>query len=186
MKCPFATWVPAAPENFSADKITHDFAVIHVAQGTNQGGIDAWFHNPHAVVSAHFSISKLGVIHQHVDTDQMAYHCAEWNGKAIGIEHLGLSGQHLTVFQRRSLKRLLLWINKAHGTRLVFTNDPHDPKGGVIGHGKIPEGTLSHPNCPGWPILSDVSSMLRRLIPRNPVANPVPVAQPTQGYQRPA
>ena len=173
-----AKWMGSVPADFSTNKITHLFIVEHVAQGDNQTGIDAWFHNPKAQVSAHFSISKLGIVHQYVDTDQMAYHCAAWNDKSIGIEHLGMTGQHLTVFQKVAQKNLLKWINATHGTRLVYTVDANDPKGGVIGHGKIPEGALSHPSCPGQPILDDIQAILLSLAPPAPKPVPKPVPKP--------
>ncbi len=169
MRCGFAKWVGAHPTNYSTDRITHEFAVIHIAQGTSQSGIDAWFNEVHpppgGPTSAHFSISKLGVLHQHVDTAETAYHCGGWNDRAIGIEHLGYSGQWLTLLQRRKLKRLLTWIHAEHGTRLAYVVNPYQAKGGVIGHGKIPEGALSHPNCPGQPVLAQVENMLRATRP---------------------
>jgi len=169
---PGARWMGANPADYSTQKITHQFIVEHIAQGDFQTGIDAWFHNPKAQVSAHFSISKLGVIHQYVDTDQMAYHCVDWNPKSIGVENLGMSGQHLTFFQKSSQKKLLQWLHAECGIRLVYTVNPNDPKGGVIGHGKIPEGSLSHPNCPGDPVLADVSVIVKGL--SNPVKPPLP------------
>ena len=173
-KCPFAKWMGASPQDYSTQTITHQFIVEHIAQGDFQTGIDAWFHNPKAQVSAHFSISKLGIIHQYVDTDQMAYHCVDWNPKSIGIENLGYTGHHLTFFQKRSQKKLLQWIHNTCGTRLVYIVDPNDPKGGVIGHGKIPEGALSHPDCPGDPVLSDVIKILRGMAVPVPPPAPLP------------
>lgn len=162
-KYPGAKFVGANPADYSTQKITHQFIVEHIAQGEFQTGIDAWFHNAQAQVSAHFSISKLGVVHQYVDTDQMAYHCVNWNPKSIGIENLGYSGQHLTILQKMAQKKLLKWINATHGTRLVYITDAYDAKGGVIGHGKIPEGTLSHPNCPGLAVLADINVIVKGL-----------------------
>jgi len=169
---PGAKFVGAATADYSTQKITHQFIVEHIAQGEFQTGIDAWFHNPKAVVSAHFSISKLGVVHQYVDTDQMAYHCAAWNDKSIGIENLGYTGQHLTLFQKRAQKKLLKWINATHGTRLAYITNPNSSKGGVIGHGKIPEGALSHPDCPGYAVLFDVQAIVKSLAPPAPPKYP--------------
>jgi hypothetical protein len=162
-RCPFATWTPAAPENFSAQAITPTFIVEHVAEGWSQGGIISWFKNPRAQVSSHFSISLLGKLCQHVDTNQMAYHCAQMNDKTIGIENLGYNIFGLRFFQKRTQKKLLAWIKAEHKIRLELTFNQNDPKGGVIPHGKINEGALSHPNCPGQKIINDVHKILDQM-----------------------
>jgi hypothetical protein len=162
-RCPFATWTPAAPENFSTQAITPTFIVEHIAQGLSQSGISSWFRNPTAQVSAHFSISLLGHINQHVDTNETAWHCANLNDKAIGIENLGYSGHHLTFFQKRAQKKLLAWIHEEHRIHLALTFNQNDTNGGVIPHGKIDEGTLSHTDCPGQPVINDVHDILIKM-----------------------
>ncbi len=157
MRYPDAQWVGAAPEDFSVGHIGHRRIVIHIEQGS-ESGTDNWFHNPASYVSAHFGNPRVGRLQQFVDTDQMAYHCAQWNGDSIGIEHEGYSGQRLNANQLKNLRALLLWIREVHKTPLNFVTTPYLP--GVIGHGHLPEGTLSHPNCPGGPILVQVNSLL--------------------------
>jgi len=171
---PKAQWKGCSTKNYSTQAIQHKFIVVHVAQGDNQGGIDAWFQNPNARVSAHFSIAKDGTVHQYVDTAQMAYAEMDHNINSISIEHLGYTGDHLTAQQKAADKELFAWIHATHGIRLVRTHNPSDPLGGVIGHGELGVGGGNHPQCPGTNILSDVTNLLNG----NPPKPPVPVTHP--------
>ena len=121
-------------------------------------GTDGWFHNPKAQVSAHFGVGKDGTVYQWVDTAETAYHCAQWNSVAIGVEHEGQSGEALTPAQLTASKALFTWLSAITGVPLVYTEDPNGT--GVIGHGKLPEGDLSHPLCPGDPILGQFETWL--------------------------
>lgn len=136
--------------------------VIHVAQGNNQSGIDAWFRDPKAQVSAHFSIARNGDVHQHVGIHRIAWHCAGDNDVAIGIEHLGYSGGRLTQRQLNASIKLLEWL---HGefphVPLHRTASPH--ASGVIGHGELGVFGGDHPDCPGTPILYQFNVALRPL-----------------------
>lgn len=171
---PKAKWIGCNANNYSTQKIQHKFIVIHVTSGDNQSGTDAWFQNPKAIVSAHFSIGKDGTVHQYVDTDQMAYAEMDHNGTSISIEHSGMSGDHLTPQQLASDKELLAWIHATHSIRLVRTHNPADPNGGVIGHGELGVSGGNHPNCPGANILSDITNLLAG----SPPKPPVPVTHP--------
>jgi N-acetyl-anhydromuramyl-L-alanine amidase AmpD len=159
---PKAQWHPADAANYSTDKITHKFIVIHVESGT-ESGTNAWFQNPKAQVSAHFGVAKTGQVFQFVDTDETAWAEAELNGESISIEHEGLTGDSLTPQQIAADKELLEWIHATHGTLLKMTFNQNDPAGGVIPHGKINEGALSHPECPGQPIINDIETLLGTL-----------------------
>ena len=151
---PKAKWVPASPSNIGGplDRSRVRLFVVHVAQGNNQSGIDAWFKNPAAQVSAHFSVSRYGVIHQHVELDRIAWAEAGYNDVAWSIEHLGYSGHRMPVLQLRASLRLL---------RFLHEQAPHiplhrvaSPNGtGVIGHGELGVIGGDHPDCPGVPIL---------------------------------
>ncbi len=157
---PKAKWVGCNTKNYSTQAIQHKFIVIHVAQGANQSGIDAWFNDPKAIVSAHFSVAKDGTVHQYVDTNQMAYAEMDHNINSISIEHLGFTGEHLTPQQEAADKELFAWIHATHGIRLVRTHNPSDPLGGVIGHGELGVSGGNHPDCPGVNILADVTHIL--------------------------
>ena len=176
---PKARWAPCSPANFSTGRITnYKRAVVHVAQGSATSCIN-WFNNPKAQVSAHFLNPFVGPIVQFVDTAYTAWHCAQFNGESIGIEHEGMSGEHLNANQKANLRNLFIWLHKTHGIPMVYTADPN--VSGVIGHGKLPEGALSHPNCPGFNILADTNVTVKRLgaslsalsQPVKPVAVPV-------------
>jgi N-acetyl-anhydromuramyl-L-alanine amidase AmpD len=135
--------------------------VLHVAQGADQSGIDAWFRDPLAQVSAHFSISRSGVVHQHVPLGRMAWAERDYNDVAISIEHLGYSGQILTRRQLKASLALLTWLHSE------FPNVPlrrtARPMGtGIIGHGELGVAGGDHPSCPGEPILNQVAAALGR------------------------
>ena len=173
---PQAQWVGADPHNWSGGAIQHRFIIIHVEQGT-ESGTAAWFHNPAAQVSSHFGIAKNGHLQQFVDTNQTAYAEGPFNGDGISIEFEGYSGEHLTPQQLATLRQLLNWIHLTHKTPLVLTFDPNGT--GVIPHGKLPEGALSHPDCPGQNIINDVHALLNQM-----AENPLPSLPPSH-VQRP-
>lgn len=160
---PRAKWTPAAPSNYGGDLDPSKVRlfVVHVAQGSNQSGIDAWFSDPAAKVSAHFSVSRFGQVHQHVSLRFMAWHCAAYNDVAVGIEHLGYSGQKLTRLQRSASLNLLSWLHAQ------FPQVPLRVTGLATGHGVTAHGWLGelggdHPSCPGSPIIDQFEAAYRR------------------------
>lgn len=162
---PKAKYVPANPANVGGvlDPVLVRLFVIHIAQGWYQSGLDAWFANPAASVSAHFSISRLGVVHQHVPLTRVAWAEMEYNNVAWSIEHLGYSGDKMPYLQRRASMRLIWWLHEqAPHVPLKRTGDPNGH--GVIGHGELGVAGGDHPDCPGWPILAQFNIGLR---PRN-------------------
>jgi len=159
---PRAKWVPASALNIGGmlDQSKVRLFVVHVAQGSNQSGIDSWFRNPRAEVSAHFSISRLGIVHQHVNLNRVAWAEMDYNDVAISIEHLGYSGHKLTTLQLRAAKRLLRWLHWHYPhVPLHRTGDPLGT--GIIGHGELGVAGGNHPDCPGWPILAQFNRALR-------------------------
>jgi len=162
-----AKWVGCSPANYSTDRIAPVRLVVHIAQSSTLSGIIAWFENPdhgsQGPTSAHFGNPRwlFGRMVQFVDTDEMAYHCAQWNGTSIGVENVGYSGQRLSLGQRIRMKRLIKWANEVHAIPVVYTGDPSVH--GVIGHGKLPEGYLSHPYCPGEPVLADINTIVHQI-----------------------
>ena len=156
-----AKYVPADPANHGGTLIAADvrLIVVHVAQGSSQSGIDAWFADPKAQVSAHFSIVARGVVHQHVPLTVMAWAERDYNDVAISIEHLGYSGKKITRPQLRASMRLIEWLH------VQFPQVPlrrtADPIGnGVIGHGELGVAGGDHPSCPGAPILDQFDRAL--------------------------
>jgi N-acetyl-anhydromuramyl-L-alanine amidase AmpD len=146
--------------------------VIHIAQGANQSGVDSWFNDPAAKVSAHFSISRTGVVHQYVKLDWVSWAEQDYNDVAISIEHCGFSGQTLTARQLAASTKLLTWL---HGqfphVPLVRTANPNGT--GVIGHGELGIPGGDHPDCPGNPVLGQFDRALR-LYPARPSVTRLP------------
>jgi len=159
---PRAKLVPASLANVNGPLKSADVRlfVLHVAQGNNQSGIDAWFRDPAAKVSAHFSISRLGVVHQHVGLHTTAWAEADYNDVAISIEHLGYSGRKLWRRQLAASMELLAWLHEQFPhVPLKRTGNPAGR--GVIGHGELGVAGGDHPDCPGWPILAQFNVALR-------------------------
>lgn len=103
------TVIGCHPGNFRAGRqgLRPKAIVIHIIVGS-QSSADDWFNNPASGVSAHYSVSKAGVIHQYVDPDDTAFHAGNvasptWAGierrpdgsflnpnlYTLGIEHEG-------------------------------------------------------------------------------------------------
>jgi hypothetical protein len=134
--------------------------VVHIAQGNNQSGCDAWFQDPAAQVSAHFSVSRMGVVHQYVDLDRQAWAEENYNDMAISIEHMGYSGDKLTWLQLRASVRLLRWLHEVFpAVPAVRVGSPSSR--GVIGHGELGVPGGDHPDCPGTPVLYQFNVALR-------------------------
>lgn len=181
---PGAKWVGANPSNYSTGRITPKFIVIHIMSGTLEG-TNAWFNNPAAQVSAHFGVGRNGEVVQYVDTEETAWAEAQLNGVSISVEHEGFSGQSLTPQQLSADKALFKWIAETHGIHLAMTYDQNSPTGGVIPHGKINEGPLSHPDCPGDPVIANIEALLRIMdapppssVPVKPTSHPAPAPKP--------
>jgi len=158
---PKAKYVAAYPGNIGGtlEPYLVRLFVLHVAQGSSQSGIDSWFRDPVAKVSAHFSVSRLGVVHQHVPLNRRAWAQANYNGVAVSIEHLGYSGQRLTRLQLRASLKLLTWLHEQyHHVPLRRTANPNGT--GIVGHGELGVVGGDHPDCPGLPILHQFGAAL--------------------------
>jgi len=83
---------PAHTSNYTVGRNHQsvELLVIHVSQSSVRS-MNSWFANPAANVSAHFGISKFGIIYQYVDTNDTAWHSGrrDINQRSIGIEHEG-------------------------------------------------------------------------------------------------
>lgn len=159
---PRATFVPITIENVGGalDRSRIRLIVVHVAQSSTQSGIDAWFKNPAAQVSAHFSVSRTGIVHQYAPLSALVWAQANYNDVAVSIEHVGYSGQRLTRRQLRASLALLAWLHEQlPSVPLRRTADPNGR--GVIGHGELGVVGGDHPDCPGWPILAQFNVALR-------------------------
>jgi N-acetyl-anhydromuramyl-L-alanine amidase AmpD len=100
-----AVWTPSP--NFAKGRkgFTPIAIVIHIMQGS-LSDTDSWFGTPKSKVSAHYGISRAGVVHQYVAESDTAWHAgtvdaptwrlittgANPNLYTLGIEHEGQTG----------------------------------------------------------------------------------------------
>jgi N-acetylmuramoyl-L-alanine amidase len=94
-----------APRNFRAGRSNHEVegVVIHLIDGS-QTSCDATFLNNGLTnpVSAHYSISKTGVIHQYVQEQDTAFHAgklvrATWQGLKLGTDESPVNPNLYTI-----------------------------------------------------------------------------------------
>lgn len=150
------TQAPANPGNFAAHASGREVlrVVIHVEGGSEPGTI-AWFKNPNAHVSSHYSISRSGQIFQHVAEKDIAwaqglpYPC-RWvdetkdprprvnpNQYCVSIEHEGDAITPWPAEQVAATARLVADICHRYGLPIDRTH--------VVGHHEIYAGHI----CPG-------------------------------------
>jgi N-acetylmuramoyl-L-alanine amidase len=83
------------------------------------GSLFSFFNSPAAQVSAHFWVSKTGVIEQYVDSDAVAWHAKQLNGTYCGVETEGCTtapyAEPLTQEAINALARLYAEGNKRYG-----------------------------------------------------------------------
>jgi N-acetyl-anhydromuramyl-L-alanine amidase AmpD len=92
---PTAIWRPAASANFGSRPagIPIDCVVLHATVGSLSATL-AWFSNPTSGVSAHYVVTKSGVVYQMVEESMRAQHAGassyqgrtDFNDFSIGIE----------------------------------------------------------------------------------------------------
>lgn len=159
-------WLGAHAHNYAEDRdgIRPEALVLHIAEGF-LAGMDAWFANPTAGVSAHFGVGKAGEIHQYVRVEDTAF--ANGNREqgytarlidenpgvnpnkwSISIEHEGRTGETLTPAQWAASTRLAAWLCEsvllpyAGQTGFVVSRDR------ILKHADIAPQTRGR--CPGW------------------------------------
>jgi N-acetylmuramoyl-L-alanine amidase len=129
--------------------------VIHIIVGS-QASADNWFNNPAAQVSAHYSVSKRGEIHQYVDPEDTAFHAGivvspKWPGiehkpdgtflnpnlYTLGIEHEGMPEDYWTAAMYDASSRLVRMLSDKYSIPL----DPNH----IIRHCDI----RANKTCPG-------------------------------------
>ena len=125
--------------------------VDHITAGLMPGCL-SWMRNPAAKASAHYLITRAGVIYQLVKEADTAWHAGEvkrpsWrlydgtnpNRYTIGIEHEGKAGDALTEAQYQAT----LWLHR----QLVQKYGIPADQDYIIGHYRI--DSVNRPNCPG-------------------------------------
>jgi hypothetical protein len=167
---PAAQWRPI-PVNYTPASISPNLLIEHIMEGT-LSGTDAWFRNPAAQASAHFGVGKDGTVYQWVDTSDVAWHAANANGRSIGVEHEGYSGQALTPAQLNATAKILAWAAGVHPVPLVLAaNSSSD---GLAWHGLGGATWGNHPDCPGPPIVAQLPAILAQAQGGSP-PSPAPV-----------
>ena len=158
-------WIGAHPRNFDRGRagIVPEAVVLHIAEGS-LAGMDAWFNNPTAGVSAHYGVGKAGEIHQYVAIDDTAFANGIVEGGytarlidenrninpnrwTVAIEHEGRTGDLLTLAQFDVSTRLTAWLFQryllAGGASGVAVDRDH-----ILMHRDITP--RSRARCPGW------------------------------------
>lgn len=92
--------------------------VLHHAVAN--GSLWSFFNNPSAQVSAHFWVSKTGVIEQYVDTSVVAWHGRDLNSRYVGVETEGCTqgpayAEPMPDAMRDGLARIYAEGNRRHG-----------------------------------------------------------------------
>lgn len=130
-----------------------DCIVIHVTEGDAQSA-RAWFHDPESKVSAHYLVTKKGVIYHFVHESDTAWGNGRVNGASaalvlerlssnpndwtISIEHEGSGHEELTTPQRKASLELIRDIQTRH--HRITSDRKH-----IIGHHEI----FAPKTCPG-------------------------------------
>lgn len=123
--------------------------VVHVQEG--DGSLAGWFNNPASQVSAHFWISKTGVVEQYVDTGTQAWAQVAGNLNYLSVETEGFDTEPLTAAQLTELTNLFAWVRAQypavpdtlcdHG-QMGLTTHAHYPSG-------VPDPAWGGHPCPG-------------------------------------
>jgi len=129
--------------------------VNHITAGLMPGTL-SWLQNPAAKSSAHYLVTKAGIIYQLVADNNAAWHAGivkspNWplydggnpNYYTIGIEHEALAGEALTEAQYQAT----LWLHRQLVTRYGIPID----SGHIIGHYRLDSVNRKNDPGPGFP-----------------------------------
>ncbi len=155
---PAATWRGPVP-NVGGNMSSYNLFVVHIQDGS-EAGTDAWIHNPAAQVSAHFGNPKVKGLDQWVDTAQVAWAEAAYNGEGISCENEGFSGQSLTPDQLEDISQAYAWAHLTHGIPVQIASGPSGR--GLIAHGTLGAAGGGHYDCPGQPIIDQFPAIIAR------------------------
>src|SRR5258708_21782950 len=183
-----ATWIPAAPANFSVASRPHDYPVdlivIHDTEVTFAEAIRI-FGDPTSQRSANYIVSARGRIAQMVPETDIAWHAGNWdyNTRSIGIEHEGFAWTPgtFTTAEYQASAHLAASICSRWGV-------PMDRQH-VIGHNEVPDpnnpglfGGADHHTDPGpywnWSYYMGQASSYANTLPSPPHMVLDPVATP--------
>lgn len=157
---PGASWRPISSNYSGGSAEPNKLFIVHVMQGS-LAGTDSWFHNPAAGASAHFGVGNAGTVIQWVDCNNMAWHACNANGKSIGVETEGMSGQPFTDRQIVAIARILKWANQQYPDIKLWMNTNPFTGSGLSYHGKGGAAWCNHPACPGGPRIKQLPQILK-------------------------
>lgn len=170
--------MPASLANFDSGRggSRVQRVVIHIAEGTLLGTA-AWFANPTARVSAHYTVGVDGRVLQHVGEADTAWHAGDSvvNRESIGIEH---EGRHPAEgdwvpgrIQLEASARLVAEICRRHG--LTPSSET------IVPHSSV---NPRKPRCPGpgFPFAGFIGLVRAFLAPAEPVGLAVGDAVPVR------
>lgn len=160
-----ATWRPISCNWSPGTAEPNKLFIVHVMQGS-LWGTDAWFRKPVAQASAHFGVGLDGQCLQWVDTDQMAWHACNANGRSIGVETEGYAGQPFTSRQVSTIAHLFSWAHETYPSISMWMNTNPVSGSGLSYHGLGGADWCGHYSCPGDPRirqLRDILAMAKRV-----------------------
>ncbi len=138
----------SASPNYSTNRQSYEFVVIHTVQGSYAGCI-SWFKNANSNVSSHYVVrSSDGQVTQMVEHKDVAWHASCYNGRSIGIEHEGYAQDPNTWYtpaMYAESAKLTRWIADRHGIPKTRSR--------IIGHVEIPSQCNANAHWdpgPGW------------------------------------
>lgn len=185
---PYATWIGAAPSNFTVADRNHDYPVdmivIHDIEGSASSAIKA-FQDPSRHGSAHYVISYAGHLWQMVLEKDVAWHAGNWdyNTRSIGIEHEGYAWTPglYTAAEYIASAKVAASICSRWGVPLDRAH--------VIGHSQVPDpfhpglfGGAEHHTDPGpywnWSYYLGIAQAYAAALPSPPRLGPTPLAVP--------
>lgn len=114
--CPFAVQ-RLIPPGSNDPRIKPRMAILHVAC-TRARSLWGYFAHRSGGIESHFYIRLSGKIEQYRDTSWQADANYLANDFAVSIETAGLAGGRWNRRQRKSIKRLLLWLHEVDGIPL--------------------------------------------------------------------
>ena len=154
--------------NYSEGGNNPNKVIVHIMAGT-LSGTDSWFHNSQAQASAHFGVGRDGTIYQWVAINDTAWHAANANTSAVGIENEGQSGWTLTKAQIEANAQIFAWVHKQYPNVSLWMNTNPFTGSGLTYHGAGGAAWGGHTSCPGQPIVNQLPLILARA---KAIANP--------------
>ena len=146
---------------------THRGVLMH--QQVGYGSLHGFFSNPASEVSAHFWISRAGVVEQYVDTSTVAWHARQLNTQWCGIEFEGMPTDPITEGQIAAGGRVLAEGARVHGwlLRKAESSSEHG-----FGYHRMPGGVNTA--CPSDLRLGARDAILAAAMGGEPSAGPGP------------